>query len=142
MTSDDKSDNDDDNKDDDDGEDVDDDAILPMTLWKTALIWSLFQTRDSNWFLATPTNSQIPSLGFYNEEEDDDDDLVDNDDHDNDIGKYGFINASGPNSSKNRYDNPSALVCKYLSDWGESTILHGGLTNFVGAQIVWKQGNQ
>ena len=96
MTSDDKSDNDDDNKDDDDGEDVDDDAILPMTLWKTALIWSLFQTRDSNWFLATPTNSQIPSLGFYNEEEDDDD-LVDNDDHDNDdndIGKYGFINNS------------------------------------------------
>ena len=64
MTSDDKSDNDDDNKDDDDGEDVDDDAILPMTLWKTALIWSVFQTRESNWFLATPTNSQIPSLGF------------------------------------------------------------------------------
>ena len=46
--------------------------------------------------MATPTNSQIPSLGFYNEEEDDDD-LVDNDDHDNDdndIGKYGFINNS------------------------------------------------
>ena len=79
-------------------------------------------------------------MGFYNEEEDGDGGLVvDNDDHDNvdnDIGKYGFINASGPNSSKNRYDNPSALVCKYLSHSGESTILHGGWTNFVGAQIV------